>query len=163
MLLGLGVIVAIGRSVAAPAASAPAAVELPPAPTASTILPTQRVAVSIDGLAKTGLRVEGSGSAEVALDLADVSYDGGRFTVLLRSSDERPAGWTAIALETRQDWTSFRRAIASSPVRDRLAATRPDEGDYVGSPPTWIDVRAPADAVWTLTVALDDGRTALLH
>ena len=152
--------IGIVRSIAAPTK---AVAELPPAPTASAILPTQRVAVSVNGTDTTGLRVEGNGTAEVVLGVADASFEGGAFTVLLTSSDERPIGWKAITIETRQDWSNFRRSIAASPARDRLGATRADEARYSSTPPRWIDVQAPTDAVWTLTVAFDDGRTVQLH
>lgn len=145
------------------AAVAPAAVSAPPAPTATTVLPTQRVAVSVDGLATTGLRIRGSGSAEVPLDVAEASFDGGRLTVLLGSSDGRAVGWTARALETRRDWSSYRRTVASSPARDREGAPRAETVRYAGAPPRWIAVQAPADAGWTLTVAFTAGSDAALH
>ena len=160
VVLGLAVTVLIGRSVAAPER---AVADLPPAPTASTILPSERVAVSIDGLATTGVRVHGSGTVDVPVDVDGASYQGGRFSVQLSSSDERPVGWRAVAMETRADWSSYRRPIAAGPARDRLAATRADEVTYRGSPPRWITVQAPADAVWSLTIAFGDGHAAVLH
>jgi hypothetical protein len=160
VVLALAVTVLIGRSVTAPER---AVADLPPAPTASTILPSQRVAVSIDGLATTGVRVHGSGTVQVPVDVDGASFQGGRFSVLLSSSDDRPAGWRAVTLETRRDWSSYQRPIAASPARDRLGASRADEVAYAGTPPRWITVQAPADAVWSLTIAFGDGRAATLH
>jgi hypothetical protein len=160
VVLGVAITVLIGRSVAAPER---AVADLPPAPTASTILPSERVAVSIDGLAKTGERVHGSGTVEVPLDVSGAPFGGGRFSVQLSSSDGRVVGWTASTLETRRDWSSYRRQVAAGPARDRFAATRADEIAYTGDPPRWITVQAPADAVWSLTIAFGDGHAATLH
>lgn len=124
-----------------------------PAAVARRILPTQGVVAPIDGALRPALRVEGNGSAVVALDVTGASFDGGRLAVVLSATDHRPVGWTAAVLETRRDWTSYRRVVAARPARDRFESTRADDMDYRGAPPRWITVQAPADTVWTLTVA----------
>ena len=161
VVLALGAAVLVVRSIGVPA---PASAQLAaaPTPTPRATLRSSRVAVSIDGLPTTGQRVAGTGSAEVVLDLGDATSEG-RFTVLLSSADERPVGWRAVTLVTRRDWTSYRRVMAAGPARDRMDATRPDTASAAGSLPMWVDVQAPADAAWSLTVAFDDGHAAVLH
>lgn len=151
VVVGLAATVLIGRSVAT---SARPVAEVRPTATA-TATASPEVAVATIDLAEPGKEIRGTGSAEVPVDVAYAAF-GGRFSVLLSSPDARPLGWTARTLETRRDWSSYRKVIASSPTRDRLDATRGDVAAYVGTPPMWITVQAPADTTWTLTIAFGD-------
>ena len=151
VVVGLAATVLIGRSVAT---SARPAAELRPTATA-TATASPEVAVATTGLAEPGKEVHGTGSAEVPVDVAYAAF-GGRFSVLLSGTDSRSLGWTARTLETRRDWSSYRKLIASGAAEDREGATHADVAAYVGSPPMWITVQAPADATWTLTIVFGD-------
>ncbi|MBW4040873.1 MAG: hypothetical protein HIU86_01925 [Acidobacteria bacterium] len=159
VVLALAIVALAVRAIAAPEH---AVARLPAAPSASAIAAAGRVTVGPDGLAKPGEPVHGTGTVEVAIDVTGASFDGGRFSVLLSSTDERPVGWSAVTLATRRDWSSYRKPVGAGPARDRLAATRPDEIAYRDSPPRWVTVEAPADAAWTLTVGFAGGRVVAL-
>ncbi len=126
----------------------PVAVVTPPPRTT----PPPAVVLTVGRTSGPAKSVHGTGSATVALDVSAVTVASGRFAVLVSARDERPVGWKALGLQTRRDWSSYRKVLGTSPARDRLDATRADSLAYRDDPPRWIDVQAAADASWTLTV-----------
>jgi hypothetical protein len=48
-------------------------------------------------------------------------------------------------------------------VTDRRGVPAPVSVHYPSDPPLWIQVEAPPDSVWTLTVALTSGSGSALH
>lgn len=141
--------VAVARAASRPEAE-PVAVVTPAAPTATPATPV----LVVGRTAGAARSLHGTGSATVALDVSAVPMDSGSFAVLVSAADERPVGWTALGLQTRRDWSSYRKVLGASPARNRLAATRTDTLAYRDDPPRWIHVQAAADASWTLTVTV---------
>jgi hypothetical protein len=139
--------VAVGRAAVRPETE-PAAVATP---TALVATPPPLV-LTVGRTSGPAESVHGTGSTTVALDVSAVTVASGTFAVVMSAADERPVGWKALGLQTRRDWSSYRKVLGSSPARDRRDATRADPLAYRDDPPRWIDVQAAADASWTLTV-----------
>lgn len=121
------------------------------------------VTTAVAGVPVLGRRVEGRGSAVVAIPHSSSAIDGGRAVIAVATDGSARVRWRALLEVERPDWTTAVFVLASG-VASRPDATAPATTFvFPARPPTAVAVAAPRGVRWALVAATTEGLEPALH